>query len=476
MLLAEAQSLWPGSAGSHVWFEQHDPHGDRQKLRELAAWAGQFSPWVAVDDAESPDCLLIDVTGCDYFAGGEAELAGQAVEGLKMSGYWAVAAIADTIGSAWAVAHYGVRRGSGVAVVPPGRHEETLRPLPVEALRLSPRVADQLHEVKVTHIDQLLAIPRGQLPSRFGPDLLVCLDRALGLVPEALKPEQPADPLEGHWDFEPPVGDQHTLLAVFEHLLERLLTKIPRDRLGVHRMLCSLNLADHDPVHFPVELLRPTASQRALMDLVRLQLERVRIPGEIERVTVRVTAVAPLEYRQADLFGGKSDQGDEATRLLERLSSRLGERAVLRPRLVADAQPELAYEYESWLAATRRLGGAEREMPARRRPRRSPPTREADALRSEDSASRLTRPVVLMHPAQVEVVSVFPGGSPRRMYWNDRDHLVERSWGPERIETGWWRGGDVRRDYFAVEVTTGERFWLFRDLVDGSWFLHGVFA
>jgi len=399
MLLAEAQSLWSGSAGSQVWFEQHDPHGDRQKLRELAGWAGQFSPWVAVDDAESPDCLLIDVTGCDYFAGGEAELAGQAVEGLKMSGYWAVAAVADTIGAVWAVAHFGVRRGSNVAVVPRGRHEETLRPLPVEALRLSPRVVEQLHEVKVTHIDQLLAIPRGQLPSRFGPDLLVYLDRALGQVPEALKPEQPADPLEGHWDFEPPVGDQHTLLAVFEHLLERLLKKIPRDRLGVHRMLCSLNLADHDPVHFPVELLRPTALQRALMDLVRLQLERVRIPGEIEGVTVRVTAAAPLEYRQADLFGGKSDQGDEATRLLERLSSRLGERAVLRPRLVPDAQPELAYEYESWLAATRRLGGAERETLPRRRPRPSPTARTRDALRSEDSASRLTGFVTSSLPA-----------------------------------------------------------------------------
>src|SRR6476659_5272437 len=75
MLLAEAQSLWPGSAEKAVCFEKHDPHSDREKLSELAAWAGQFSPYVGIDDAESPDCLLIDVTGCDYFAGGERGLA-----------------------------------------------------------------------------------------------------------------------------------------------------------------------------------------------------------------------------------------------------------------------------------------------------------------------------------------------------------------------------------------------------------------
>jgi SAM-dependent methyltransferase len=86
-----------------------------------------------------------------------------------------------------------------------------------------------------------------------------------------------------------------------------------------------------------------------------------------------------------------------------------------------------------------------------------------------------TRPLFLKAPRSVAVVSIFPGGSPQRFEWRDRHYLVERSWGPERIETGWWRGDDIRRDYFIVEATTGERFWLFRNLIDGSWFLHGAF-
>jgi protein ImuB len=476
MLLAEAQSLWPGSAEKGVRFESHDPHGDREKLRELAGWAGQFSPYVAIDDAESPDCLLIDVTGCDYFAGGERGLAEKAVNGLKINGYWAVASIADTIGAAWAVAHYGVRKGSEVIVVPPWRHEEAIHPLPVESLRLPMRVVDQLREVKVSLIDQLLVLPRESLPSRFGPELLPRLDQALGNLPEVLKPEKPIEPLQAHWDFELPVGDQQTLLTVFEQLLERLLKKVPRDRLGVHRMLVTLKLADYGPKHFPVDLLRPTASQRDLMELLRLQLERLRIPGEVEGIVVRIAALAPLEFRQADLFGGgRSENGDEATRLIERLSSRLGPQAVLKPRLVPDAQPEFACEYQPWLAATRNLrSGARSPAQPKRKSKQPKPDHRHDE--SAPCPTGMTRPIHLTSPQAVEVVSVYPGGSPRRLFWDDRDHMVSRAWGPERIETGWWRGGDVRRDYYVVETIAGERLWLFRDLADGSWFLHGVFA
>ena len=102
MLLAEAQALFAHNAAR---FEPHEPHADRAALRELALWCGQFSPRVAVDAEVPPDCLLLDVTGCGYGFGGERGLATEAVSALRERGYWAVAASADTIGAAWAVAH-----------------------------------------------------------------------------------------------------------------------------------------------------------------------------------------------------------------------------------------------------------------------------------------------------------------------------------------------------------------------------------
>ena len=68
-----------------------------------------------------------------------------------------------------------------------------------------------------------------------------------------------------------------------------------------------------------------------------------------------------------------------------------------------------------------------------------------------------------------------PEGTPVRFRWQQREHRVTRSWGPERIETGWWRSAAVRRDYFRVEVHTGHWFWLFHRLEERDWFLHGAF-
>jgi len=69
-----------------------------------------------------------------------------------------------------------------------------------------------------------------------------------------------------------------------------------------------------------------------------------------------------------------------------------------------------------------------------------------------------------------------PEGAPRRFTLGGKVYDIVRHWGPERIETGWWRGRSVRRDYYRVETTSGEQFWLFRQLHDGGWKLQGVFA
>ena len=62
----------------------------------------------------------------------------------------------------------------------------------------------------------------------------------------------------------------------------------------------------------------------------------------------------------------------------------------------------------------------------------------------------------------------------RRPWWDgELDLGVER----ERIETGWWDGHEVARDYFVATTTRGERLWIYRDLNGRRrWFLHGLFG
>ncbi len=48
--------------------------------------------------------------------------------------------------------------------------------------------------------------------------------------------------------------------------------------------------------------------------------------------------------------------------------------------------------------------------------------------------------------------------------------------GPERIASGWWDGGDVVRDYYLAESTDGSRQWVFHDLHEDAWYLHGLWV
>ena len=47
--------------------------------------------------------------------------------------------------------------------------------------------------------------------------------------------------------------------------------------------------------------------------------------------------------------------------------------------------------------------------------------------------------------------------------------------GPERIESGWWHGEDVVRDYFIARTGDDALVWIYRSRGE-RWYLHGLFA
>ena len=94
----------------------------------------------------------------------------------------------------------------------------------------------------------------------------------------------------------------------------------------------------------------------------------------------------------------------------------------------------------------------------------------------------MARPLRLLNPPlEIESHDVppLPATKIRRppallIHDGDRQKIVN-TWGPERIETGWWRGPTIRRDYWRIETENGRQFWIFRNLRTQKWFLHGEF-
>jgi protein ImuB len=469
-----------------------ESQSDREALEKLADWCGRFSPVVGIEEAAAPESLLLDITGLDALFGGEAQLAGEILRELAARGLTAVVAVADAIGAAWAMAHFGTgdreerergRKGEGethwtkvagespllpCSPSPPLCSTFILHPsssplspsLPVIALRLPEQVAAMLHQLGIDCIGQLEMLPRADLLSRFGPELLRRWDQATGRLGETVPVYQSQPEWEtGCW-LEHPTTQRKAIELVLQKLLERLEQLLAHHGQGAMQLTCRLDCPPERPIELTLGLFQPTASARHLLPLVAMQLERLSLPAAVVAIHVRASLTAALQRRQGELFSDLSPWQNprHVAQLIERLSSRLGSRAVFRPRLVPDPQPELAYRYRPLV------------NDGRGQSRRNGPRRPAAAIEVPPRPLRLLR-----RPIPLATVSIVPDGPPLKFSHSGGQHQVARTWGPERIETGWWRNQPVGRDYYRVETTTGHRFWLFRRLRDGHWFLHGLF-
>lgn len=436
-----------------VILKRVDPAADLRRLRELAVFCQAYSPLVGLEEGSAPESIWLDISGSEALFGGELGLAETLQSQLAQQKIQIRVAIADTWGAAWAVSHFG---NAAISVVPAGEQKKWLFSLPVAALRLSDVIQQSLQALSVATIGQLLRLPRASLPSRFGNELVRRADQALGLAPEILTVHQLAEPLFSEWLFEEPVSDRQSLDHVCEILLERLLVKLDERRAGLRELACHWLGTVAEPTL--LRLLRPTTNRRHLQNLLRLQCEQRIFTSGVHGVRMEVAEIGLPPVRQATLFGDDADDRhpQALAELVDRLSIRLGRQAVLRPRLDSDPQPEFACQSVPWLDE----------------PRLDEPVFHQAGIMP--SASRLRcRPLRLLRtPQPLSMQAVSAQGLPSRV---NQSNVVRIS-GPERIETGWWRGADVKRDYYSLDLANGATLWIFLDRDTRHWFLHGVFT
>jgi len=410
--------------------------------------------------------------------GGEATLVERIANHFVQRGLRCHIAMADTLGAAWACCGTLASKSrnrtpnpkASTTIVPPGKMAEALAPLPVEALRLPPPVVGLLGALGIDRIGPLMGLPRDELAARFGPELLRRLHQSLGQIDEPIRSHRRESAAAAEHVFEHPTAHRGAIENNLRRLIDRLADDVASRRHGIARLVCELvferieseSLARAKaagPLRLEVGLYRASTSAKDICELAAMQLERHRLASPV--ATIRVTAVetAPLEYRQIELFADDAHQDvRRLAQLIDRLSGRLGREAVLGVRLAADAQPELAYGYRPL-------------VDGRMKRRNASATSAATADRALPP-----RPFLLLpRPIALRPMPGGPDGLPGHVEERGHVHRVVRALGPERIETGWWRGRSIGRDYYRVETSLGHWLWLFRRLRDGQWFLHGRF-
>lgn len=467
--LAEARARVPD-----LIFVERDRDGEAETLEAIAEWCDRFTPLVAHDrDFEGAAGLLLDVTGVAHLFGGEEALASRVVAELGARGFSARVAIAGTAGAARAVARHGIGEASdGVVdgasrwVVAPGRDAEAVAGLPVKAIDPDGERVARLSRLGLPTVSALVEMPRAALARRFGADLLLRLDEAVGRTERPISPRRPVAALTAERAFLEPIVSREDVAEVTRSLAEGLSRALERRGEGLRAAELALWRVDGEVRRITI------GTGRALRDpdrVVALFAERLKGEGEaievgfgIDLVRLSVTATARIEAAQVD-FSGDTAADEAFEHLVDRLGARLGARRITRflpgeahlPEEAAITVPAASSEgraaaarWSAWgLESGIRATKADASTGAFEAGRQT--SREAGASSERDEGTSAAgggfaeppiRPIrLLARPEPIDTVAELPDGPPVRFRWRRVLHEVDRAEGPERIACEWWR-------------------------------------
>ncbi|WP_449498045.1 Y-family DNA polymerase [Brevundimonas sp.] len=455
LTLADARARVPG-----LRTVRHRPDADAALLGRVLEDFGRFTPMIAED---APHGLMLDVTGCAHLFGGEADLVRTAHARAVRIGLDVRSALASTPQAARALARFGPGGIFGA-----GQDREAVRLLPVAALELSDPEVQALRRAGLKRLADLDDRPRGPFAARFGTGFPARLARILGDEDVRITPYRPAAPVVVDRLFLDPVSTSDDVERVLSDLLVEAADRLDQAGQGGRTFEASFYRVDGTVRHVVLRTGRATRDTPGVLRLFRERLAALASPLDpgfgFDQIRLSVPLTQALGPVQRGLDGDPPD-GEAFSRLVDRLTARLGPGAVLRFEPRESHIPERAVRMVPAASTAGDLTG-----PARDWPDRSP----------DDPP---LRPLQMFDPPQpVETLAEVPDGSPLRFRWRRVLHEVVRSEGPERIMGEWWRAPDQRtRDYYRVEDREGRRFWLFRqglygDAVAPSWFVHGLFA
>lgn len=442
MPLADAKAI---VSSLEVFDDQ--PERGPQLLKALGEWCIRYTPVVGID---LPDGLLLDVSGCTHLWEGERPYLKEIVTKLRAIGYDVRGAMADTIGTAWAISRY----GKVTPIIGGGEQAAALKTLPPAALRLEEDVLARLQKLGLYQIGSFIDMPRSVLRRRFGQQLLSRLGQALGQETEVIKPLYPVSPYEERLPCLEPIRTATGIEIAVKVLLEQLCLRLQKEGLGLRTAILKGYRVDNRMVQAEIGTNRPSNNTDHLFKLFELKIPSIEPALGIELFTLEALKVEDVSPSQEALWIGNPGLKTPAVaELLDRLAGKIGEENIRRYLPAEHYWPERSIK----------------------------PT--ADIEEKPTTVWRMDKPrpvQLLFKPEPIEVTAPIPDYPPMLFRYKGKLHEIRKADGPERIEREWWLDGGEHRDYYNVEDAEGQRYWLFRSGHyignQSQWFIHGFFA
>ncbi len=442
MVAADARALLPS-----LKFLDDKPGLTNKLLKKLAEWSIRFTPYVSID---SPDGLMMDVTGCSHLWNGDEPYLNEIVIRLKARGYTINTAMADTIGAAWAIARYGPSK----SIIEKGGQVSALQKLPPEALRLEIDIIESLHKLGLRQIKDFISIPRYTLQRRFGKRFTQRLNQALGLEEEIIQPIYPNIFYSERLTCLEPISTRTGIEIALKQLLDILCHRLQSEEKGLRSSCFAGYRLDGKTERLDIGTTSPTNNSQHLFKLFEMKLETIE-PGEgIELFVLDALGVEKISSEQKKIWNQSSyDREKNLSELFDRLAVKFGQDKINRYLPAEHWLPEKSFK-------------------------------KALSLQEKHNTKwKLDRPrpiYLLSPPDLIEVSAPIPDYPPMLFRYKGTLHKIIKADGPERIEQEWWIADGRHRDYYYVEDEEGKRYWLFRSghygIDKALWFIHGFFA
>jgi protein ImuB len=418
-------------------------------LQRLCLCAQQFTSLVSI---EMPNALLLEIKGSVKLFGSLAALhtAIEAAWGcLSLRTHAATAPTA--LAALWLA-----RAGKPACIENSGQLAGGLAELPIACTSWDPAWLQTLRAMGITRIGELLRLPRSGISRRLSPAAVLDLDVALARQAAPRRAFVPRVRFHERCDFEMEIETVVYLQKALEPLIERCSQFLRERQAGVQSLELRLRHRVIPVTRVRLGLATITSERRRLADVLDEKLSRLELAAPVRGMELKSGSLQPLPAGSLDAFSGMGGgrgmraggvcAGNTAPQLVERLRARLGEQAVYGVVSVPEHRPEAAWRRVHELRLTSAMRAGERA--------------------GEMRVGEMPRPVWLLDepvPLAANLQQLCREGS-----------ILEQ--GPERIESGWWDGRDVTRDYYIARQARGARWWVFQQRQTQCWYLHGMFA
>jgi protein ImuB len=404
---------------------------EQAALERLAGWAYQFSSTVILGEVHEElrlartTCLWLEIGASLNLFGGFRKFIENMEAELKPLAYTYQLGIGPTPEGAALLARSGIR----VAIHSPNALFMRIRSLPIAQLALPPEMTQQLQMVGVRTIGMLLELPRVSIARRFGPETSNFLDRLMGEIPDPRIAFRLPEKYAAHFEFEFEVRNTEALLFPLRRMLNEFAGYLRGRDTGVQRFAITFGHRIATATQVSIGSAVSDRNAERFFSLIRERMQNLELPEPTLSLSLSADEFATPSALQTDLLNRSSHEAEGLTHTLDRIANRLGGENVHGIKPAADHRPEA-----SWMAM--------------------PMEKTASNLKFPD------RPLWLLPEPRALQLAALP----------------RITSGPERIESGWWDDHDVQRDYYVVRIATGPDLWVFKDLRNSNWYLHGFWS